>query len=213
MSKKVTDFKFKVDTAIRSGNLKPLENLLSKSEKLPIDLFNPLAVHVLFHKCFLKKVGVERCGRILDLCLKRGLDPGLTFSDNNSLLTHACKWDSVGVIAEKLLKYSIDINFQNSDGWTPIYTAVSQAYPKLVEVLLKRGADPGVKSHGGACAFRKSLLLIENSYGVRGEMKKRHLRCFTLLCQANPYYKISSLQKQQTIREVAIEKGLLEAVF
>lgn len=52
-----------------------------------------------------------------------------------------------------LLEQGVDINTQNSDGWTLLHIAAEQGKPAFVRLLLNRGADPTIKTNYGKTAF------------------------------------------------------------
>jgi len=52
-----------------------------------------------------------------------------------------------------LLGQGVDINTQNSDGWTLLHIAADQGKPAFVRMLLDRGADPTIKTNYGKTAF------------------------------------------------------------
>ena len=64
---------------------------------------------------------------------------------------NACDWDT----ARMLIEEGADVNAANEitegfvDGWRPLHYAVSHGSAEMVEFLIKRGADPGMKESTG----------------------------------------------------------------
>ncbi len=55
--------------------------------------------------------------------------------------------------AKMLIEAKADLKLQNKDGSTALHTAAFMCHPKIVEALLKGGADKAIKTNTGATAL------------------------------------------------------------
>ncbi|CAB0044791.1 unnamed protein product [Trichogramma brassicae] len=109
--------------------------------------------------------------KAVELLLKRGANPNLADADGFAALHILCysSWDLV----ENFLKMNaeigqtVNINIQSTVGNTPLHLAVSQGNEKVVELLLRQGADPNLANNDGGTA----LHLICKRYGDNDLMK------------------------------------------
>ncbi|XP_074092390.1 ankyrin repeat domain-containing protein 16-like [Macrotis lagotis] len=79
----------------------------------------------------------EQCTSIL---LKRGADPKLADTCNNTTLHYAAYGQNTAIVSE-LLHYNCDLEAQNNDGFTPLLPAVQADNKEMVEIFLKNGAN------------------------------------------------------------------------
>jgi ankyrin repeat protein len=93
-------------------------------------------------------VGTKRSD-YLQALLKRGMDPNHPRSDGTPMLFHAV-WQRHIPHAAMLLDAGADINsVSQGDGYTPIMNAVEVSQFKMAIFLLKRGADPTIRTKWG----------------------------------------------------------------
>ncbi len=87
----------------------------------------------------------------------RGADPNEAAGNNNwTPLLHAIHTRQIGSVAA-LLDGGADINRVSGDGITPLMMAAGYGYTDIVELLLRRGADPGIADSHGATALDLAL--------------------------------------------------------
>jgi ankyrin len=92
-------------------------------------------------------------------------------------LHKACAENYVVVLRELLASATHPtevLEYQSSDGWTPLHTAVFLNHLQIVKILLENGADPLVVTSKGVTAFHIAcsrghvlmlkLLMSESSY-------------------------------------------------
>ncbi|CAK7307259.1 Ankyrin repeat domain-containing protein 7 [Vulpes lagopus] len=80
----------------------------------------------------------EDCATIL---LGHGADPNLADLDGNTALHYTICGQSVSLV-EKFLEHKANLEDQNNvDGYTPLLLAIMENNAKMVQYLLKRGAD------------------------------------------------------------------------
>ena len=93
-------------------------------------------------------VGTKRSD-YLQALLKRGMDPNHPRSDGTPMLFHAV-WQRHIPHAAMLLDAGADINsVSQGDGYTPLMNAVEVSQFKMAIYLLKRGADPTIRTKWG----------------------------------------------------------------
>ena len=93
-------------------------------------------------------VGTKRSDYLKAL-LKRGMDPNHPRSDGTPMLFHAV-WQRHIPHAAMLLDAGADINsVSQGDGYTPLMNAVEVSQFKMAIYLLKRGADPTIRTKWG----------------------------------------------------------------
>jgi ankyrin repeat protein len=81
--------------------------------------------------------------------IKRGADPNEAAGNNNwTPLLHAIHKAQIKSV-EALLDGGADINRVAGDGFTPLMMAAGYGYTDIVELLLRRGANPHVAGAGG----------------------------------------------------------------
>lgn len=125
---------------------------------------------------------------IIELLLENSADVNATNVDGSTALASMCNHhiiQSNGVeIIELLLEHGANINTTNVDGYTPLmnYCAKSSYslrhpwhnFENVVELLIRKGADPLMKSNMGCQAYdfvgHKTLLSESISQLLRGEI-------------------------------------------
>jgi ankyrin repeat protein len=81
--------------------------------------------------------------------IAQGADPNEAAGQNNwSPLLHAIHTTQIRSV-EALLDGGADINRLSGDGITPLMMAAGYGYTDIVQLLLKRGANPRVADHSG----------------------------------------------------------------
>lgn len=125
----------------------------------------------------LQIAGVFGSGKALNLLLDNGLDANLYNDVGYTLLMKAVcvqphsysygdEVEDVEMV-EALLAHGADVNaqvYQNADygrGETALFKAVQCGHEKIIDVLLKAGADKSIKNAEGQTAFDKSKPMID----------------------------------------------------
>lgn len=80
--------------------------------------------------------------------LARGADPGYDSSLVMGPVHVACAWDRPEALYA-LLEREPDLNAQGPGGWSPLFWCCLNGHSRLVEGLLKKGADPGLRDENG----------------------------------------------------------------
>ncbi len=65
----------------------------------------------------------------------------------------ACAYYSGKAICSMLIDYGADVNALSNEGITPLMLAAQNAKVDVIEVLLKKGANPGTKDQNGKIAY------------------------------------------------------------
>ncbi|CAN0317608.1 unnamed protein product, partial [Phaeothamnion confervicola] len=84
--------------------------------------------------------------------LARGSDPGYDANHVMGPVHVACAWDQPDAL-QVLLEKNPDVNARGPGGWTPIFWCALTGRSKLMETLLKRGADVTMKDDYGRSAL------------------------------------------------------------
>lgn len=118
----------------------------------------------------------------IKLCVKELLDSGLKIDVKNSLgrtplamLAFNERGESLGYdteTAELFLKAGADINTQDNDGNTPLHHAVSEQYMNMVNILMKKGADPLIRNRYGYSARELAALIYSANPGIMKEIER-----------------------------------------
>ena len=120
----------------------------------------------------------ERSYRYDDMkeCVKELIESGLKTEVKNSLgrtplavLAFNERGESLNddtMTAELFLKAGADINTQDNDGNTPLHHAVSEQYMNMVNILMKKGADPLIRNRYGYSARELAALIYPANPGI-----------------------------------------------
>ena len=118
-----------------------------------------LACNVRPYAHFTPLADAARAGDIgaIHQLIGRGADPNEAAGNNNwTPLLHAIHTRQIGSVAA-LLDGGADINRAGGDGFTPLMMAAGYGYTNIVELLLRRGADPAITDSHGATALDLAL--------------------------------------------------------
>jgi len=98
-----------------------------------------------FHGCF----------KIVKLMIKEGANVNLIDEQNGAAPLHCASVVGHLKIVKLLIKNSANLNITCGRGrnFTPLYLAVHNNCIEVVELLIKSGADAGIKSKGGHTAL------------------------------------------------------------
>ena len=103
------------------------------------------------HAQFTPLVDAARAGSVATVrsLIAQGADPNEAAGNNNwSPLLHAIHKDQIGSV-QALLDGGADINRISGDGMTPLMMAAGYGYTDIVQLLLKRGANPRIPDREG----------------------------------------------------------------
>ena len=126
----------------------------------------------------------ERSYRYDDIkeCVKDLIESGLKTEVKNSLgrtplavLAFNERGESLNddtMTAELFLKAGADINTQDNDGNTPLHHAVSEQYMNMVNILMKKGADPLIRNRYGYSARELAALIYPANPGIMKEIER-----------------------------------------
>jgi ankyrin repeat protein len=118
-----------------------------------------LACNVRPYAHFTPLADAARAGDIAAIhqLISHGADPNEVAGQNNwTPLLHAIHKGEIGSVTA-LLDGGADINRISGDGVTPLMMAAGYGYTNIVELLLRRGADPAIAGSHGATALDLAL--------------------------------------------------------
>lgn len=95
--------------------------------------------------------------KIFDLLVRNGAWLNIKDFNKNSIL-HICKHNE---IFKRLLKYDLNINDQNNNGFTPLHIITQKGNLEIVNLLIDKGALLDIKSNYGNTALHYA---IQNKY-------------------------------------------------
>lgn len=122
-----------------------------------------------------------------------------TSGDNNHLLIEAVKDDDMEQV-KQLLEEGADVNFQEEEGgWSPLHNAVQMNNEDMVDLLLRSGANPGLRKRNGATPFIVAgivgnVRLLELFLSKDADINERDLHGFTAFMEAAVYGKVEALR-------------------
>lgn len=153
---------------------------------------------------FLEVFTHYRRGDLLEILFQKGFDPatelkqkdretlihtwakgsffskeGLTLHQKYTNAPSEKELEKAKLALELLLSVGLNINTQDSQGNTPLHYACKNGEPQIIELLLQRGADPGIQNHEGKppifllppWSVKNVLLLLE--HGVPPTIKDK----------------------------------------
>ena len=85
--------------------------------------------------------------RLLEVLFSVGADPNIKNKEGNTALHEATLGEDEEV-ALLLIQSGADVNAVNNEGLTPLWGAAAMGLPRVVSALLKRGANPNVRTEG-----------------------------------------------------------------
>ena len=88
---------------------------------------------------------------IARMLLAAGADPGLEVDksdDGYVALQWAAETGNIG-LAEMLIAARVDVNHQNTWGWTPLHQAVLNVHADIARLLIANGADVNLRNNLG----------------------------------------------------------------
>jgi ankyrin repeat protein len=90
---------------------------------------------------------------LIDLLLKRGADPNVVTSTQNSILFSAVMRSSNPEVLQLLIKSGADLKFQDREGMTALHWAANGRKLDFVKLLVEGGADVNAKNFAGVTAL------------------------------------------------------------
>jgi hypothetical protein len=101
--------------------------------------------------------------------LKAGADPTIKDKEGQTVMHHWLRLLEDEALLDDLIARGCFIDEQDNEGYTPLMYAVRYGYPKTVDALLKKGADPNLRGPEGRTALHLYLLRAEdyNKYSFR----------------------------------------------
>ncbi|XP_072509043.1 ankyrin repeat domain-containing protein 26-like isoform X2 [Notamacropus eugenii] len=101
----------------------------------------------------------EECATIL---LEHGADPSIMDTHHNTALHYAASGHNI-MITAKLLRYKIEMEAKNKEGYTPFLLAVTENNQDMVDLFLKNGANVNASDR-----FDRTALMIAASCDPKG---------------------------------------------
>ena len=89
---------------------------------------------------------------VVELLLKLGASPHVLTVSETTPFYRAARGGSLRIL-RLLHDAGSEIDSKTWDGWTPLMEAVEHDRPRVVELLLRWGADPGITNDDQLCAF------------------------------------------------------------
>ena len=83
---------------------------------------------------------------VTDLLLNAGVKVNVKDKSGNTALHQACFYGSLTIIKRLIAEEDIDLNVQNNKGITPLISAIYSRSPKVVKLLLEKGASPSLET-------------------------------------------------------------------
>jgi ankyrin repeat protein len=167
--------------------------------------------------------------RVIRRLVVASADVNLLSGENNAApLHHAASQDQLEAVSELLMVRNCNINAKNSKKETPLHVSVSA--PRIVEVLLGKGADQGIRDQDGSTplhvaakkGFKESVKLLikrgadvtsmdENGYmALHLAAEEGHLSVVELMISNENVRIDATSQSGMTALHVAACEGQLE---
>ncbi|KAK1945168.1 Ankyrin-3 [Phytophthora citrophthora] len=108
---------------------------------------------------------VGELGCIQELIKAGGL-PSAVDSNGRNALHHACRKDHDEVVRYLVTTAKVNINSRSENQDTPLHKAVRGKSIKVLEMLLKLGADPNLRNEQGRTPLEELELLVEDAKPV-----------------------------------------------
>ncbi|CAB0033789.1 unnamed protein product [Trichogramma brassicae] len=95
------------------------------------------------------------CKKTAEALLRRGADPNIVTGEGQTGLHIICSNDDDDDMAEMLFEICdeihqiVEVDARDNEGWTPLHAAIFNGNINLVEVLLRRGANPNLADKSG----------------------------------------------------------------
>ena len=112
---------------------------------------------------------VRRNQEFIEPLFKAGADPTIKDNEGQTVMHHWIRLLENEALLGDLIARGCLIDEQDNEGYTPLMYAARYDYPKTVDALLKRGADPNLRGPVGRTALHLYLLRVEdfNKYSFR----------------------------------------------
>ncbi|CAB0039173.1 unnamed protein product [Trichogramma brassicae] len=149
---------------------------------------------------------------MIEVLLRRGANPNSADKSGHTPLHFVClrEYDDVDLakrffeIGEKFNK-PLEVDAQNNEGWTPLHAAIFKGNANLVELLLRKNADPNSLNKNGETALHK--ICEANLDDLTVEM------LFEICDEKKQSMQVDALDKMgKTPLHVAIKNGKIKLV-
>jgi len=114
--------------------------------------------HHLNDESYLSKLPIELIVEIINHASKIQKDQDSLNKRNDRDLLHVVKVNSKDGVSRLLNEPYIDINVKDNVGYTPLILATMTNYPKIVQILLDKGANPNIQGRFGWTALIWAVL-------------------------------------------------------
>lgn len=126
-----------------------LINRVMLPETIDNNVATCIAVHIKYPETY------RMIKRLIMVCK---FDLNKQYSNGNTLLMVACRAEKPIIYDQllariKLLITSENINMQNNEGQTPLIIAAIDKSPRMIQMLLEKGADKSIKDKSGNSAY------------------------------------------------------------
>jgi ankyrin repeat protein len=105
---------------------------------------------------------IRRHQEFIEPLLKAGADPTIKDNEGQTVMHHWTRLLEDEALLDDLIARGCLINEQDNEGYPPLMYASRYRYPKTVDALLKRGADPNLRGPVGRTALHLYLLRVED---------------------------------------------------
>ena len=97
----------------------------------------------------------------------------------HSNLLYASRTENIPLVQHILSTSTTELDIQDTDGYTPLHYAVSNSNIKLVEYLLKKGANPNLRTVDELKTPLHLAIDIHQSYYISPSLKDSKVICMT----------------------------------